>query len=53
MVLETMGLQVEVEPQQARNKWGHLKNKYKEAAGLNDVVETKLYLLLYPKQVNK
>ena len=52
MVLETMGLQVEVEPQQARNKWGHLKNKYKVAAGLNDDVETKLYLFYSCKLMN-
>ena len=39
-----MGLQGKVEPQQARNKWDHLKNKYKVGAGLNDDVETKLFL---------
>ena len=43
-VLEKMVLQGKVEPQQARNKWDHLKNQYKVAAGLNDDVETKLYL---------
>ena len=46
-VLESMGLQKKVKPQQARNKWDHLKNKYKVGAGLNDDVETKLYLF-YP-----
>ena len=43
-VLEKMVLQGKVEPQQARNKWDHLKNKYKVGAGLNDDVETKLFL---------
>ena len=36
--------------QQARNKWDHLKNKYKVAAGLNDDVETKL-CLFYPRKL--
>ena len=46
-VLETTGLQGKVEPQQAKNKWDHLKNKYKVGAGLNFDVEIRLYLF-YP-----
>ena len=51
-VLETMGLQGKVKPQQARNKWDHLENKYKVGAGLNDDVETKLYLFYPCKSIN-
>ena len=36
-----MVLQGKVEPQQAKNKWDHLKNKHKVSAGLNDDVQTK------------
>ena len=42
----------EARAQQARNKWDHLKNKYKVAAGLSDDVETKLYLFYPCKLIN-
>ena len=38
--------------QQATNKLDHLKNKYKEAAGLNDDVESKLYVFYQCKLIN-
>ena len=42
----------EGQAQQARNKSDHLKNKYEVAAGLNDDVETKLYLFYTCKLIN-
>ena len=36
----------------SRGKWDHLKDKYKVAAGLNDNVETKLYLFCPCKLMN-
>ena len=47
-----MGLQGKVKPQQARNKWVHLKKKYKVGAGLNGDVETKLHLFYPCKLIN-